>query len=82
MDGRQSTYSQGEVCSSLRDWIVAGLLLLAGVVGMSILSGRLSPLKPGSECPLHLFAVCRKTGRLPYSLANMAFFGLHWRLRS
>ncbi len=58
MDGRHSTNSQGEVRSSLRYWIVAGLLLLAGVVGMSILSGRLSPLKPGAERPLHLFIAC------------------------
>ncbi len=72
MDGSHSINSQGEVRSSLRCWIVAGLLLLAGVVGMSILSGRLSALKPGSERPLHLFAACRKTGRLLYSSSNMA----------
>ena len=81
MDGRHFTNSQGEVRSLLRDWIVAGLLLLAGVVGMSILSGRLYPLKPGSERPLHSFAACRKTGRLPYSSSNLALFGLHGRLR-
>ncbi|MCH8854357.1 MAG: hypothetical protein IID41_17150, partial [Planctomycetes bacterium] len=39
-------------------WFIAGLLLLVGVVGMSILSDRLSPIKPGSERPLHLFIAC------------------------
>jgi len=81
VDGRHSTNSQGEVRSPLRYWIIASLLLLAGVVGMSILSGRLSPLKLRSARPLHLFVACGKTGRLPYSSSNMALLGLHSRLR-
>ena len=81
MDGKHPTNSQGELRSSLRCWIVAGLLLLVGVAGMSILGGRLSPLKLRSARPLHLFVACGKTGRLPYRSSNMALFGLHSRLR-
>ncbi len=69
MDGRHSTNSHGEVRSSLRYWIVAGLLLLAGVVGMSILSDRLSPIKPGSERPLHLFVACYALSLAGYVVA-------------
>ncbi len=55
--------------AKLRYWIVAGLLLLAGVVAMSILSGRLSPLKPGSERPLHLFVTCYAVSWAGYVVA-------------
>lgn len=58
MDDRHSSNSVGAVRSSLTHWFIAGLLLLVGVVGMSILSDRLSPIKPGSERPLHLFIAC------------------------
>lgn len=69
MDGRHSNNSQGEDRRSLRYWIVACLLLLAGVVGMSILSGRLSPLQPGSERPLHLFVACYAVSWVGYVVA-------------
>ena len=64
MDASHSTNSQGKDRSSLRCLIFAVFLLLAGAVGMTIFSGRLSPLEPNSEHLLHLFVARRKKWQL------------------
>ncbi len=68
-DTAHRAVAHGPVRSSLVRWAIAGLLLLVGIGAMSLLSGRLSPLQPAPQRPLHLFVICYMVSWVGFAIA-------------